>query len=308
VATYGWMRDRDWSQSRWHWALRFIGGVALSSAIAGLATAPIAAAHFNQVPHFGLVANILSVPLMGAIVIPGAVLAAVLAPVGLDGIGLGLMAPAIAWILSVADHVAGMPGALSFVPAPQIAVLPLIALGGLWCVLWRGLARPAGVAAVAAGFLLWMQVDRPTVLISETGGLVGVMGRDGRVLSKPKGDGFAADSWLENDGDPVNQADAFERFTILPEGREKVFVLPDLTVIHATGKVAAKAALQNCENVDLVVVNTTADPNTFDLPETCRIIDKTRLSKTGSIAIFQTDAGIKIETARARQGARLWSQ
>ncbi|KKK80916.1 hypothetical protein LCGC14_2818710, partial [marine sediment metagenome] len=48
----------------------------VSSGVAGAATAPIAAAHFNQIAKFGLVANLLSVPLMGTLVMPAAVLAA----------------------------------------------------------------------------------------------------------------------------------------------------------------------------------------------------------------------------------------
>ena len=46
--------------------------------MAGAATAPVAAAHFNTLSHFGLIANLLSVPLMGLVVIPGAVLALIL--------------------------------------------------------------------------------------------------------------------------------------------------------------------------------------------------------------------------------------
>ena len=54
--------------------LQPIIGVAASSAIAGLATAPFGAAHFNQIAQFGLIANLASVPVMGLIVMPGAVL------------------------------------------------------------------------------------------------------------------------------------------------------------------------------------------------------------------------------------------
>ena len=57
--------------------VRVAGGVALSSLVAGVATAPIAAAHFNRVPHYGLVANLLAVPVMGSVVMPGAVVAAI---------------------------------------------------------------------------------------------------------------------------------------------------------------------------------------------------------------------------------------
>ena len=75
----------------------------LTSLIAGLATAPIAAAHFNQIVHFGLLANILSVPVMGALVAPGAILAVSLMPFGGEGIGLWVVDFGLDWILTVAS-------------------------------------------------------------------------------------------------------------------------------------------------------------------------------------------------------------
>src|SRR5690606_25796112 len=99
VAVYGAFRGRAGRGPKWAaWA----GGVVLSSFIAGMATAPVAAAHFNQIPHYGLLANVVSVPLMGLVVMPAAVLAALLWPVGLSSLGLALMKPAILWILAVA--------------------------------------------------------------------------------------------------------------------------------------------------------------------------------------------------------------
>jgi competence protein ComEC len=63
--------------------VKSVAGVVIISAVAGLATAPVAAAHFNQFVHVGLFANVIAVPVMGASVIPGAVLSALLAPIGL---------------------------------------------------------------------------------------------------------------------------------------------------------------------------------------------------------------------------------
>jgi competence protein ComEC len=40
-------------------------GTLISSAVAGFATLPIAAAHFNMISHYGLIANLVSVPLIG---------------------------------------------------------------------------------------------------------------------------------------------------------------------------------------------------------------------------------------------------
>jgi len=303
VAVFGWMRDADWSQSRWPWPLRMVAGVAMSSAVAGLATAPIAAAHFNQIPHFGLLANILSVPLMGAIIIPAAVLAAALWPLGLHWIGLKLMEPAINWILSVADKVAHLPGSLSHIWSPAPAVLPLLTLGFLWIVLWQGKGRLAGIIPVAASIILWGTTLRPDLIINQSGSLVGVMTSQGRHISKSRGDSFAALSWLENDGDPVEQEIAFARNGFATEGKRHVIRLNQTKILHATGKIAGNAVIADCQNANFVVVNIKSEPT-----EGCRIINLNTLRETGALAFYREGDTLRIETARQRQGARLWAQ
>ncbi len=67
-------------------------GSVVSAAVAGLATAPIAAAHFNILPHYGILANVIVVPIRGFVVMPSAILAAVLAPSGGEALGLWGMA------------------------------------------------------------------------------------------------------------------------------------------------------------------------------------------------------------------------
>ena len=300
VAVYGALRDRAWRGPKW---ASWVGGVVLSSFVAGLATAPVAAAHFNQVPHYGLLANVVSVPLMGLVVMPAAVLAALLWPFRLSWVGLGLMKPAILWILGVAETVAGWPGALSFVISPPGAVLPLLTVGGLWIVLWQGRWRILGGPGVVAAMMLWAAADRPGALVSETGGLVGVMTDQGRALSKAKGDGFAAESWLENDGDGATQAQAAERLAFRTEGRLRRFEVGGGTILHATGKVAAAEALAACGEAALVVVNIRAET-----PPGCEVYDARRLAQTGALAIEAGEDGPKVTSARDRTGDRLWSR
>ena len=290
------------SPSRGSRGLPLIGGVALSALVAGLATAPIGAAHFNQVPHYGLVANVLSVPLMGLVIIPGAVLAAVLAPFGLAEIGLAVMAPAIRWILGVAHQVSQWEGALSFVPAPAPIVLPLLAVSMLWLVLWQGWLRAAGLPFAALAIAIWAAVERPAVLVSQSGGLLGVMTEEGRALSKPRGESFAAESWLENDGDPALQAEAHARPAFVEHGRQREVALGASMIRHATGKEAAAEALTGCDRVALVIVNVA-----LETPEGCRLYDIRRLRETGALAIRSGPEGLEIISAMDKSGRRLWT-
>jgi len=293
VAVFGWLRDaRIWLGPGW---LKPVLGVVISSTVAGAATAPFAAAHFNTLAHYGLLANLVSVPLMGVLVIPAAVLAACLAPFGLEVIGLYLMSLGLRWILGVAHFVSDMDGARGFVVSPGAWVIPLLSLGALWLILWQGRARFAGLVPVVFAFWLWSGAERPGVLVAGTGGLVGVMTDTGRALSKPRGAGFVASVWLENDGDGAQQADAAARWP--GEGRVQIFKTGVGEIVHVIGKRAA-AGFDRCKAGQVIIASV---PMTLTGP--CEVFDPARLRATGSLAIL--DKGIL--TARAQSGSRIWN-
>ncbi|SFE68531.1 competence protein ComEC [Sulfitobacter brevis] len=116
VAVFGWLRNVQ--TDRVPRLLKPVLAVVISSAVAGMATAPVGAAHFNTISHYGLIANLASVPLMGVLVIPAAVVALVLAPLGLDWIALWFMGLGLRWILGVAEFIAGLEDAQSYVAGP----------------------------------------------------------------------------------------------------------------------------------------------------------------------------------------------
>jgi len=113
VAVFGFIRDAELPRApRW---LTPVVGVFISSAIAGAATAPVGAAHFNAMAHYGLIANLVSVPVMGTLIIPAAVLDQFLWPFGLVWIGYWFMGLGLDWILSLAHWVYGREGARGYV-------------------------------------------------------------------------------------------------------------------------------------------------------------------------------------------------
>lgn len=284
---------------RW---LRRARDIVLCSLVAGLATAPIAAAQFHRLAEYGLLANLLSVPLMGALVMPAAVGAALLWPLGLEGGPLALMALGTRWILGVAHWVAQMEGAVRPIAAPPAWVLPGIALGLLWLILWPGRGRLAGLALAAVAALGWGQGTRPAVLVAEGGGLVGVMTPQGRTLSRARGEGFVARAWLAADGDAADQAAAAGRPGFRPVPGGASIDLPGGPLVHLHGRDAAARVPGACTPGALIVLAAEWDGPP---PGPCTLWDARALATTGARAAARP-AGPWI-TARAASGQRPWT-
>ncbi len=299
VAVFAAKRDLPeyWRAPRW---LSPVLAVCLSSFIAGAATAPIGMAHFNQVSHYGLLANLVSVPLMGLVVMPAAVLAALLLPFGLDWLALWPMRLGLDWILGVAHEVASWEGAVSHVPAPEPLVLPILTLGALFVILWQGRLRVLGVVPILIAVLLWQQTERPLVLISEDGALVGVMTAEGRALSKAVGAGFVAENWLENDGDGALQEEAAARWPEQDGQGIRHYDLAGFQLVHVQGK-RAMAAFTGCGKNDIVVANTEPSKSM-----SCTVFDPESLSRTGATALVEEPGGLRVMTVQDVAGHRLW--
>lgn len=281
------------------WALP-VFTLVLSSALAGVATAPFGAAHFNRIADFGFIANLLTVPVMGAVVMPAGAVAALLAPVGLADLPLWVMGLGSSWILWVAGLVAGWDGAVTAVPVPDGRVLPLIALGGIWLAATRGMWRGAGLLPIALALVFWAGAERPALLIAADGAQVGLLGPEGRVLAGPRGAGFAARNWLEKDGDLADAAQAAARpgFTG-PQGARR-FDLPGWRAVHLKGKAAETNLAEACRDADLVI----SSARITEPPSGCRVIDLGLLRRTGALAVVTEGAALRL--VPARQSGRLW--
>ncbi|PPB81693.1 competence protein ComEC [Albidovulum inexpectatum] len=302
IVTYqAWLRLRD----RVPGLVRPVALLALSSLAAGLATAPISAAQFNRLAEYGLLANILAVPLMGAIVMPAGVIAAVLAPVGLAEPALWVMGQGTALILVIADWVAGLDGAVRPVMAPPDFVLPLLAASALSLVLTQAhILRIAAALGIAFGFASWAIAERPVILVAPDAALVGVMGPEGRVLSRARGAGFAAQNWLQNDGDLADQAQAAERAGFDGFKGERRAQIMGRAIVHLGGKGTKDRVGPNC--IDGAIIVLAADWNE-STPANCLLIDRSMLRRTGSLALHPSHHGVEIVAANAIAGHRPWT-
>jgi competence protein ComEC len=273
----------------------------LSSVIGGFSTAPYAAAHFNRFTDYGLLANLLTVPVMGAVIMPAGAVAALLAPFGLEALPLWVMEQGARWILFVAHWSAGLEGSVTAIPAPGPWVMPLFTLGAIWLILWRGRVQLAGIVPVLASLILWIEAERPLLLIAGDGRLLGLDSTEGRALSSEKGRGFAAENWLQNDGDLALQAEAAARAGFTGPKGERWFDLAGLKAVALSGKAAQGKLATACATAHLVVL---AEP-AATVPDGCPLIDADMLAKTGPLAISLQGGALQI--IRTRTASRLWS-
>jgi competence protein ComEC len=288
----------------------YLAGLVFTSVIAGTATAPYSAYHFNRVAPYGLPANLAAVPVMGLVIAPAAVAAGVLAPVGLAGPPLWLMGEGIEWVLTAAHGIAAQPGAVRPVPVGPAPVLPLITLGGLWLFLWRGPWRLAGLAGIAAALLLWVAApQRPEVLIAPGGRLVGVMGPQGRVPDHNRAQSFAAKTWLRRDGDGATQKQAAARPGLMRGKGWSSAVLSNgwrLEVVHGR-KVPPGRFETLCQPRTLLVLR--YGP-VHEGP--CLYLGQAGLARLGAVAVHVAGHaaadGLRLVPARDPARQRLWSR
>lgn len=302
IATYEGLRvTKFWralNTPKWRF-VRPIFALLLTSSVAGAATAPISAFYFNQLSQYGLVANLLSVPVMGLLVMPGAVLAAILIPFGLSGVALQLMGLGIDWILGIASFFASMENAAIAVKSGPAISLLLITLAGLFLFLWHGRARYLGIPVALIACIIWWQTDRPEILVSDDGRLMGLMTTEGRALSKPSGHSYEARIWLENDGDRVDQETAASRLGILIRGRLVSAQVGDWIVYMYWGK--------NPEDIaDLCHANAILITSEIDAPNgACEIIEMSDLKNLGALSI-SADQPPQIVGSRQAAQYRPW--
>jgi len=286
--------------------LRYAGGIGMTTMIAGIAVAPIAAFHFQTFTNYSLVGNVLAMPVVGLWVMPAALLSLVTIPLGLAETPLVIMGAGIDVVLAIAREVSALPGAVRAIEAFPLAALNLIVLGALWVGIWRGRLRRAGLAIIAAGLALTSVGSKPDVLIDRDGKVIAVRAQNGRFAAIPgRAGNYSLEKWLAMDGDQrgPKQARSHKVFHCDERGCIAEVRGAKLSVAHH-----AAALAQDCKLADIVVTP-------LELRGPCPapqvVVTRAQLQTHGAHAIHIAGEGAKrhyrVETAAAKRGLRPWS-
>jgi len=163
--------NRKWSAwlgSDAYWGWRIIGyllGIIVSSFIAGAATTPFAIYHFNQYAGYGMLANMLAIPLTSFYIMPFVVLSFFLFPLGLEKPALLLMGYGIDQLIHIAEWVSHMPQSLVLLPTLSPFAFGLAVMAGLWATLWQSRLRLWGVPMLGVAILCAPFHPTPVLLV-----------------------------------------------------------------------------------------------------------------------------------------------
>ena len=291
--------------------LRGVLALLLTGLAVEFALMPFALYHFHRAGFYGVLANLVAIPLTTFVTMPleaGALL--------LDALGIGYpLWVATGWsldlLLAIAHRVAAIPGAVAMLPSMPTTAFAAMVAGGIWCCLWRGRVRAWGLLPMAAGALAAVATPAPDLLVTGDGRHVALVERGAAplMLRERSGDftrsimaesaGFDGETgWIENHPAAQCTRDAC-RFEIASDGRAWR-VLAFRSAYFSDWRETVTA----CADADIVIA-------ARKLPRGCvprwLKLDAPMLRQTGGLAIgFDPDP--RVRTVADGLGTHPWAR
>jgi competence protein ComEC len=277
-------------------------GIALTTVICTVATAPYTVFHFNRFAVYSVAANILAVPITGFWVMPWAMVSCALMPLGLERLGLVPMGWGIDAIVAVAHGVTSWPGAVVVLPAMPLAGLLLVTAGGLWLCIWQRGWRLWGVPPIVVGIAAIAIVRTPDLIVDGGGKQLAVLADDGRYLISGKRAGMTVETWTRRGA--VEIGSAFPKDGATPDGS---LVCDRMRcVYHSRGRSVAllRTAPDPAASCGSDLIVAVAERPSCD--KRVQIIDAATLRRYGTHVVWLDADAITVETVADWRGVRPW--
>ncbi|MBV8868888.1 MAG: ComEC/Rec2 family competence protein, partial [Acetobacteraceae bacterium] len=300
-----WLRRLRGDGALWRRVAGHLAALALTSLLAGGASAPFGAYHFGRLQVYFVVANMVAVPITALWVMPLGLLALALMPLGLEGPALGAMGWGVRAVVLIARNVTAWP--LAVVPIPHMPGWGLALVGvGLACLgLWRtAWLRLIGLLPLALGLVSPWLVRPPDLLMAADGKLIGV--RAGNVMlveQAPGASRFTRDAWrqfwaVDETGRLPFEGAAADGRVACTEDACLLRLHPDAAPVL----LLRRQAPAGCQQASVILSLDAARGR-------CRgpaLVDRVTARMQGSVAIWLEPNGARLLTDRMERGDRPW--
>ncbi|WP_349370394.1 ComEC/Rec2 family competence protein [Salinarimonas sp.] len=277
-----------------------IAGIVGTTLIATAATGPFAAFHFQIANPYGVLGNVLALPLVTFLVMPAAVLGMALLPLGLDALPWHVMGAGVGQVIAFSEWVAGLPGAQVVVPAFGVGALSLLVAALLLATLCVSWLKLLALVPALAGLLLAASPERPDLYVDRDGRGVALRAADGRLVVLGDPGDFVLAQWLEADGDPRAPDDPSLARGVACDALACVATLPGLGPVSVVRE--PRAFAEDCSRAVVLVSRLTA-------PAWCaapHLFGRERLEAGGAATLSFRDGAVAVETVRRTPETRPW--
>jgi competence protein ComEC len=284
------------------WGGREVVGLVLVSLLAGTATIPFIAYHFHRISPYGVVGNLVAMPVVSGWVMPWGILGIVVMPLGLDGFCWEMMGHGIEWMIAVATWVASFPGALGRMAAFGTGPLLLVSLGLVALCLLKTPLRLVGAFLIGCALVMMIRSPQPDVLVAADGSAFAVRGADRRLgMVKSGSDSFALREWLAADADARTPKDDTLAAGIRCDEAGCIGRLRDGSLVAIAKTI--EAFEEDCRRAAVVL-------SARDAPAGCAalVVDRQVWRRSGAIALRRVGEGFEITPTRPPGYDRPWAR
>ena len=281
-----------------------VAGLALTSLLAGTASAPFGAYHFGRWQLYFIPSNMIAVPLTAFWVMPAGLIALLLMPLHLEALALVPMGWGIVPIVWVARVFAALPAAtLPAAPIPDWGMI-VLSLGMAWLGLWRGKVRLAGFTAIAVGLASPVAYRPPDLLVSADARLIGFRTPTRVYVEEAQGAAsFTLDEWTQLWGLPAVAMPArgtTAHGAVTCDARACLL----RPAADAPAALLARGAVgpSDCAEADVLV---SAEPARRRCPS-LTLVDRFTVWRQGAAAVWLEPGGVRLLTDREHRGVRPW--
>lgn len=290
----GWLKmgEKSWLQRVYVYLL----GIIITTLAAQFATTAISLFYFSQFYVYGVLGNLLAVPLSAVWIMPFGLLSLIAWPLGLHGWPLLIMGQGIELMIVSARMIADFPGSSFMLPKYPQWLMYVIVLSGLWLCFWQQKWRWYGVPVLLLGHLLLLYpYAKPLALVNEEAKLWAIQDADGHMqLNTLRRDRFVSGQWLNLVGQSQKQG-IREDFC---DTDGCIFAAEKLAIVYTL-----EGLVEDCQP-DWQLVDLTYAPRDLQCENT--VVDAWRLRREGAAAIWAEGDGVRVETVNMRRGQRPW--
>jgi len=209
--------SQGWKAGVFRFVGRWAAGLFVTALVAGLATGIVGVHHFGRVAPFGLIGNMLGMPVFTLLVMPMGVLSLVLMPLGLAALPLTVMSYGVSILLRIAEFTAGLDAGTGTVGTLEAAPALLLVSALFAALLLPGRLRLLALVPLAVGTVFVSLSRPPDIQVPSSGSRLAARDIDGMLRYAGRTNSFLTELWSQREG--VSRRETGSRKMISPQRR-----------------------------------------------------------------------------------------